>query len=174
MINRQNNFILFGILFLCFFFCNVSLSQKKISPLEKKSKPIQSQENWDKKIEVQDTLLKSTFINDSIRSLGKMTLKLHLRNGRASYYADKFTGRRAANGSRFSNNEYTCAHRKFPFGTRLKVTSEKTKKSTIVVVTDRGPFVRGRDIDLSKRSFIDIAGGTGSGVISVTIEIVQK
>ena len=128
----------------------------------------------DKKIVVVDTLVKMVPTNDSIKMLGKTVLKLHQKNAHASYYADKFTGRRTASGKRFDNKKYTCAHRKLPFGTILKVTSSNTNKSTIVEVTDRGPFVRGRDIDLSKRSFMDIAPKTYGGSIAVTIEIMQN
>ena len=163
--------------FLIFFICQGTIAQTKkavtklVEPKPKteilKSKSIAT-------IVIQDTILKTIPANDSIRLLGTVILKLHQRNGHASYYADKFTGRRTASGTRFDNQKYTCAHRKLPFGTKLKVTSERTKKSTIVVVTDRGPFVRGRDIDLSKKSFMEIAPATYGGSIAVTIEIIKK
>ena len=126
-----------------------------------------------RKTVVVDTLIKMIPTNDSIKILGNTTFKLHQKNAHASYYADKFTGRRTASGKRFDNKKYTCAHRKLPFGTKLRVTSERTNKSTIVEVTDRGPFVRGRDIDLSKQSFMDIAPTSYGGSITVTIEIVK-
>ncbi|MEO0060322.1 MAG: hypothetical protein RLZZ312_1969 [Bacteroidota bacterium] len=174
MRKTQTNIVAITLFFLCFVTINISLAQKK-SPLADKAKKSKLvEENLDKKIAIKDTILQTAYDNDSIRSVGKMTLKLLHRGAKASYYADKFSGRLTASGTRFSNNDYTCAHKKLPFGTRLKVTSERTKKSIIVVVTDRGPFVRGREVDLSKRSFIDIAGKTGSGVIVVTIEMVKR
>ena len=92
----------------------------------------------------------------------------------ASYYADKFTGKKTASGVRFDNNKYTAAHKKLPFGTRVKVTNEKNGKWVVVEVTDRGPFVKSREIDLSKRAFMDIATNKGSGGILVTMEIIEK
>lgn len=100
----------------------------------------------------------------------KVKYKLFKKNAHASYYADKFNGRRTASGKRFDNNKYTAAHRKLPFGTKLRVTNEANKKSVVVVINDRGPFTRGRDIDLSKRAFMDIASSRYGGSLKVTIE----
>jgi rare lipoprotein A len=88
----------------------------------------------------------------------------------ASYYADKFHGKRTASGAKFNMNALTAAHKKFAFGTKLKVTNEANGKSVLVTVTDRGPFVKGREIDLSKRAFMQIASSKGSGSVIVTIE----
>ena len=70
--------------------------------------------------------------------------------GVASYYGSKFDGKRTASGQIFRSNKLTAAHRTHRFGTRLKVTNLKNGKSVIVIVNDRGPFVKGRIIDLSK------------------------
>ncbi|WP_438967204.1 septal ring lytic transglycosylase RlpA family protein [Flavobacterium sp.] len=88
----------------------------------------------------------------------------------ASYYHDKFTGKKTASGKIFNNNELTCAHKSLPFGTILRVTSIKTNKSVDVTVTDRGPFVKGRDIDLSKKAFMNIAPNKYAGSIKVKLE----
>ena len=69
--------------------------------------------------------------------------------GVASFYADKFVGRKTASGERFSQKEMTCAHRTLPFGTQLKVTNTANGKSIIVTVNDRGPYTKGRVLDLS-------------------------
>lgn len=98
-------------------------------------------------------------------------LKLYKEKAHASYYHDKFTGRKTASGKKFDNNKLTAAHKKLPFGTKLKITNVLNKKSTIVEVTDRGPFVKGREIDLSKKAFMDIASNKNSGAINVKIEI---
>ena len=66
---------------------------------------------------------------------------------RASFYS---TGHRTASGERFNPNGYTAASRTLPFGTRLHVTNPTTGRSVIVRVNDRGPFVRGRDLDLAR------------------------
>lgn len=75
--------------------------------------------------------------------------KLYSSTGRASYYASKFNGRMTANGEIFSNKKLTAAHLTLPFGTMVKVTNLKNKKSIIVRINDRGPYIRGRIIDLS-------------------------
>jgi rare lipoprotein A len=65
----------------------------------------------------------------------------------ASYYSE---GKRTANGERYNPNGYTAAHRSMPFGTRLHVTNPRTGRSVTVRINDRGPFIRGRSLDLSK------------------------
>jgi rare lipoprotein A len=92
--------------------------------------------------------------------------------GLASYYGAEFHGKKTASGEIFNQWDYTCAHRKLPFGTRIKVTNVKNKKSVVVRVNDRGPWVRGRLIDLSYAAAksIDIIG---AGVARVKIEILK-
>lgn len=96
------------------------------------------------------------------------------RNAHASYYHDKFNGRKTASGKRFDNGKLSAAHRKFPFGTKLRVTNEENGKSVIVEVIDRGPFARGRELDLSKKAFMDITSNKRSGAVNVKIEELQK
>lgn len=72
--------------------------------------------------------------------------------GRASYYADQFNGRTTASGEKFRNSRRTAAHRTLPFGTRVKVVNLRNGKSVKVRINDRGPFVSGRIIDLSKKA----------------------
>lgn len=100
--------------------------------------------------------------------------KLYKKTAHASYYADKFHNKRTASGIKYDRNKFTAAHKKLPFGTTLKITNEANGKSVIVIVTDRGPFVRSREIDLSKRAFMDIANNKSAGAMMVTIEILQK
>lgn len=69
--------------------------------------------------------------------------------GKASYYSSALEGRRTSSGDIYSGDSLTCAHRSLPFGTLLKVHNPKTGKEVVVRVNDRGPFVRGRIIDLS-------------------------
>ncbi len=110
--------------------------------------------------------------NDSVIAI-KGKYKLYKKGVHASYYANKFNGRRTASGKRFDNNKYSAAHRKFPFGTILRITNEETGKSVFVEVTDRGPFSRGREIDLSKKAFMEIAPNKNSGSMLVKIEEVN-
>jgi rare lipoprotein A len=111
---------------------------------------------------------------DSVETLGNLKFKLHKKKAHASYYSDKFNGRRTASGKKFNNNRYTAAHRKFPFGTKLRVTNEANGKCVIVEVIDRGPFSKGREIDLTKKAFMEIAHSRGIGSMVVTIEVVDK
>jgi rare lipoprotein A len=124
---------------------------------------------------IQDTVkgIKPNIIEipiDSVFTDNGLKLKPYKKNAHASYYADKFTGRKTANGSRFDNNKYTAAHKKLPFGTRIKVTNEANGKFVIVKITDRGPFVKTRELDLSKRAFMEITKSKGAGAMKVTIE----
>lgn len=91
----------------------------------------------------------------------------------ATYYADKFNGRKTASGERFHNNNYTAAHKKLPFGTIVRVTNKANGKSVVVTVNDRGPFTRGRDIDLSKRAFMEITDNKNHGLLDVVIEVAK-
>lgn len=113
------------------------------------------------------------FISDSLLlETGKF--KFYKKDAHASYYADKFHGRRTASGKKYDKNKYTAAHKKLPFGTKVKITNEANGKSVVVEIIDRGPFVRAREIDLSKRAFLDIANNKSNGAILVTIEVLQK
>ena len=89
--------------------------------------------------------------------------------GKATYYSKRATGTRTSSGERLHHDSLTCAHRTFPFGTKLKVTDPSTRKWVVVRVTDRGPFKRGRIIDLSWRAAkeIDILN---HGVAMVVVE----
>ena len=75
-----------------------------------------------------------------------------LGRGKASWYGPGFHGRLTANGERFNTNAFTAAHKTLPFGTKVKVTNNKTGRSVVVRINDRGPYVHGRVIDLSKAS----------------------
>ena len=111
---------------------------------------------------------------DSVFTDKGLKLKPYKKNAHASYYADRFNGKKTASGARFSNSKYTAAHKKLPFGTRIKVTNEANGKFVIVKVTDRGPFVRTRELDLSKRAFMEITKHKGSGAMKVTIETIVE
>lgn len=121
----------------------------------------------------QDTVNKNAAIADSLGLTANLNLTLHKKNAHASYYHNKFNGRRTASGTKFDNNKYTAAHRKFAFGTKLKITNEVNGKSVIVTVTDRGPFTKGREIDLTRRAFMDIAANKNAGNLKVTIEVIK-
>ena len=89
---------------------------------------------------------------------------------KASYYANKFNGRTTANGETFSNNKLTAAHKTLPFGTVLDVT--RGGRTVRVRINDRGPFIKGRGLDLSKSAMRKI-NGVHRGVVRVTACIVK-
>ena len=117
--------------------------------------------------------IKSVAHADSLKALKNMKFKVYKKNAHASYYHNKFNGRKTASGKRFDNNKYTAAHRSLPFGTKLRITNEVNHKSVIIIVTDRGPFTKGREIDLTRRAFLDIAPGPHIGTLRVTIEEIK-
>lgn len=98
---------------------------------------------------------------------------LYKRNVVAVYYHDKFNGRKTASGAIFDNNKQTAAHKELPFGTRLKVINRVNGKWVYVIVNDRGPFGKGREIDLSKKAWMSITHDTKKGLLDVDIEIVD-
>ena len=91
------------------------------------------------------------------------------QKGKASFYAKKFIGRKTASGERLHADSLTCAHRTYPFGTKLKVYNPANGRSVVVRVTDRGPFVRGRIIDLSWRAAQEL-GIISQGVATVFVQ----
>lgn len=92
--------------------------------------------------------------------------------GIASYYAMKYQFRQTANGERFNQLASTAAHKTLPFNSRVRVTNLDNGKSTVVRINDRGPFIDGRIIDLTRASFRKIAD-TSDGLARVRIEVIE-
>src|SRR5210317_862002 len=88
---------------------------------------------------------------------------------RASWYGPRYHGRLTANGEIYDQNAYTVAHKSIKFGTLLRITNPRTNKSVIVRVNDRGPYIPGRQIDLSK-AVAEEMDVIGSGVKKLKIE----
>ncbi len=91
----------------------------------------------------------------------------------ATYYSKRFQGRKTASGERYNRDALTCAHKTLPFQTLLKITNPQNSKSVIVRVNDRGPFNRGRDIDLSYAAAKEI-GMLAAGVLPVQVEVFEQ
>lgn len=91
-----------------------------------------------------------------------------IQDGHASYYAGKFLGRKTANGETFKKNKLTAAHKTLPFGTKVKVKNLRNGKTVKVKINDRGPFVKGRDIDLSWKAAKKL-GMIKDGVVPVEL-----
>lgn len=96
----------------------------------------------------------------------------YTEEGNASWYGEPFNGRRASNGEIYDMYKLTAAHRTLPFETMVRVTNMTNGKSTTVRITDRGPFVEGRIIDLSLAAAREI-DSVGPGVVSVRVEVIS-
>ena len=92
--------------------------------------------------------------------------------GIASYYSNKFNGKRTASGEKFNNNAMTAAHKTLPFGSRVKVTNLRNHKSVTVRINDRGPHIKGRNIDLSQAAANKI-GLNHHGTAKVKLQILD-
>ena len=93
--------------------------------------------------------------------------------GLASHYARRFEGRRTASGEPYDERELTGAHRTLPFGTRVRVTNLSNHRSVVVRINDRGPFRKGRIIDLSRRAARDL-GFLREGMARVRLEALPE
>ena len=96
----------------------------------------------------------------------------YTEQGVASFYSLKYQFRRTSSGERFNQLALTAAHRTLPFGTKVRVTNLKTNRSVVVKINDRGPFVDGRIIDLTRYAFSKI-GDTKQGLLKVKIEVIH-
>lgn len=161
MMKHKTELLVFGFLALLFF-SSFSFKTKRFE------KPMLQ------RLMLMDTIKNDSILIDSIKMEANYRFKLYKKSVHASYYHDRFTGRKTASGQIFDNQKYTAAHKKLPFGTKVRVTNEANGKSIMVTINDRGPFAKGREIDLSKRAFRDIARHQGYGTMNVTLEIVEE
>lgn len=105
------------------------------------------------------------------KTAGKKAKVGQVLHGEASYYGPGFEGKLTANGETFNSSEMTCAHKTLPFNTMLKVTRDDTGASVVVRVNDRGPYAKGRILDLSAGAGKKI-GLDKDGHAKVTIEVI--
>lgn len=103
----------------------------------------------------------------------QLSAEVYKEKATVSYYAGDFNGKKTSNGEYFNMNELTCASKNLPFDTILKVTNLANGRSVQVRVNDRGPFVAGRELDLSKAAAIKL-DMIKSGTATVRIEIVKR
>jgi len=114
---------------------------------------------------VPETVKESTVNTSPVNYINRGTMK-------ASWYGPKFHGKLTANGEIYNQMALTAAHKSLKFGTLLKVTNTKNGRSVIVRINDRGPYIAGRDLDLSKGAAIEL-GLLRRGVARVKIEEVS-
>lgn len=100
---------------------------------------------------------------------GSSPSNAHEFSGKASFY---WEGRKTANGERFRPGGLTAAHRTLPFGTKVRVTNLRNGRSVVVRINDRGPFIKGRSIDLS-RGAATVIGMLGQGVAPVRVAVAE-
>ena len=131
-------------------------------------------------IEVLDKFIKNLNVNSKNKAVADTFEKVieerekytHFQTGMASYYGGSWHGKKTANGEIFNENSLTAAHKTLPFGTKVKVTNLDNGKSVVVRINNRGPYSKGRVIDLSKAAFSKIAS-TSKGVTRVKLEVAK-
>ncbi|MEG1377702.1 MAG: septal ring lytic transglycosylase RlpA family protein [Myroides sp.] len=127
------------------------------------------------KINEKEAQLKGELIklNAELEALENEVETVH-EETKASYYHDKFNGKKTASGEVFSNKKYTAAHKTLPFGTKVRVTNLTNDEEVIVEINDRGPFSKGRQLDLSKKAFMDLTHNRNHGTLSVKVEVLPE
>ena len=111
-----------------------------------------------------------TKVKDVTENVEKKYAVIKKYKGKVSFYSKKHQGRKTASGEIFDMNKFTAAHKRFKFGTILKIINPKTYKSVIVKVNDRGPFVQGRELDLSYAAAQQIGN---TGIMNCIIEVLK-
>ncbi|MGQ9659869.1 MAG: septal ring lytic transglycosylase RlpA family protein [Thermochromatium sp.] len=96
----------------------------------------------------------------------------HVQKGLASYYHDSLHGRKTTSGQRYDKHQLSAAHQTLPLGTKIRVTDPKTGRSVVVQVNDRGPFVKGRIVDLSKAAAEEL-GIIDRGIVWVDLKVLS-
>jgi rare lipoprotein A len=110
---------------------------------------------------------------DSTKSTKKSSVKSKIQYGLASFYSNKFNGRKTANGEIFSNQKLTAAHNTLPLGTYVRVTNLRNKRSVVVKINDRLHHKNKRIIDLSRAAATKL-GFIKSGLTRVKLEVLGK
>ncbi len=119
-------------------------------------------------------ILQAKQLNHHAKHAAKVKIKMpHKMMGLASFYGVKLNGRRTASGEKYNQNALTAAHKTLPFGSKVQVTNVKNGKSVVVRVNDRGPFVKGRIIDLSKAAAKKI-GLNSAGTSRVELYVLKN
>ena len=111
-------------------------------------------------------LLFLLFISISVSALSQA------QTGKASFYADKFEGVQTASGEKYKRKKLTGAHKTLPFGTKVRVTNLQNNKTVDIVINDRGPYVDGRIVDLSKAA-AEKLGFINKGITDVKLEVID-
>lgn len=125
----------------------------------------ESKDTANKSSNEENSLLDNSEVNSTIELLEYVDRGMMV----ASWYGPRFHGRKTANGEIFDQLAFTAAHKKFRFGTLLRLTNPNNERAIIVRINDRGPFIRGRELDLSKAAATEL-GILERGVARLNIE----
>ena len=151
--------ILMGLILTLFISLPIKGNNKKLTDdLKKSENKVKTSENRD---DIYDEEIKEELAKYS-----------YFQTGTASFYGGKWNGRKTANGEIFDTYKLTAAHKTLPFGTRVRVTNLSNGKSVVVRINNRGPYSKGRIIDLSQAAFSKIEN-MSKGVTKVKLEIVK-
>ncbi|BBM35708.1 septal ring lytic transglycosylase RlpA family protein [Pseudoleptotrichia goodfellowii] len=151
--------ILMGLILTLFISLPIKGNNKKLTDdLKKSENKVKTSENRD---DIYDEEIKEELAKYS-----------YFQTGTASFYGGKWHGRKTANGEIFDTYKLTAAHKTLPFGTRVRVTNLSNGKSVVVRINNRGPYSKGRIIDLSQAAFSKIEN-MSKGVTKVKLEIVK-
>ena len=152
-------------------------SQKRLGFQHKVSQQVRKENSKVQSDSIDIKKLNKTENNHNIEQLNgsnsePLQVAHSVHNGKASWYGPGFHGRLTANGERYNQYSLTAAHKSLPFGTKVKVTNVHNGRSVVVRINDRGPFVRGRVIDLSTAAARNI-GMIHHGVVPVRLQVLR-
>ncbi|CAM3063013.1 septal ring lytic transglycosylase RlpA family protein [Streptobacillus ratti] len=147
---------------------NVEVKEDTIKELISELKGEQKENEFDINIEAKE---QSQPVEEDVEKKEVIETEIY-QTGIASYYGERWNGRKTASGEIFDTWKVSAAHKKLPFGTKVKVTNLSNGKSVIVRINDRGPYIKGRVIDLSKAAFKKIEN-FNKGITKVKLEIVK-
>jgi rare lipoprotein A len=116
--------------------------------------------------------MKKTFLYAALLTFFFTSVQAQVQTGKASFYADKFEGVPTSSGEKYKHNKLTAAHKSLPFGTKVRVTNVANNETVEVVINDRGPYVDGRIVDLS-RSAAEKLGFINQGLADVKLEVID-
>ncbi len=119
------------------------------------------------------TVLSPATVTQKIKQTVKIPVAKIVQRGVASWYGREFTGKQTAGGASFDHAKLTAAHKTFPLGSRAKITNLRNRKTVEVEITDRGPFVDGRVIDVSEAAAKKM-GIIASGTAPVRVELLSQ
>lgn len=178
----KKTIVYFGLV-LVFLFIGTTFSVLKTTKESTTTQELRTSKEFSQMLAMIDTVLKKAdknVLEHKVETINKELLSLEdevdVLNSKttASYYHDMFNGRKTASGEIFSNKELTAAHKTLPFGSQVRVTNILNNESVIVTINDRGPFVKGRSIDLSKVAFNEIKHKKGCGLLKVKLEVLPN